>query len=73
MEDELEEVKRDIQEAKVDLKRAQERGNEVLENQTSLNLLLEEKKRLTTVTTGNMGSFVPNTLSIQTYSQKKFS
>jgi hypothetical protein len=31
MEDELEEVKRDIRKAKDDLERAQERGNEALE------------------------------------------
>jgi septal ring factor EnvC (AmiA/AmiB activator) len=50
MEDELEEVKRDIQKAKADLERAQERGDRELEweRDRRLNLLLEEKKRLTT-------------------------
>jgi hypothetical protein len=52
--DELQEVKRDIREAKNDLKRAQERGNEELELKYSgiLELLLEEKKRLTTAPAG---------------------
>jgi hypothetical protein len=49
-EDELAEVKRDIQEAKADLKRAQKRGNEALELEIrrNLTLLLEEKKKLST-------------------------
>ena len=49
-EDELAEVKRRIRKAEADLERAQERGNEELELESSrrLNLLLEEKKRLTT-------------------------
>lgn len=50
MEDELEELKGDIREAKAALKRAQERGNEALELKFAdiLSLLLEKEKRLTT-------------------------
>jgi hypothetical protein len=47
--DELEEVKKDIAEANEDRRRAIERNNEELELEVrgSLNLLLEEEKRLT--------------------------
>jgi F0F1-type ATP synthase membrane subunit b/b' len=56
--DELQEVKRRIQKAEADLERAQERGNEELELKVNdrlnllLNLLLEDKKRLTTAPAG---------------------
>lgn len=48
--DELEEVKRDIRQAKADLVRAQERGSKELEWKVNdrLNLLLKEEERLAT-------------------------
>jgi hypothetical protein len=47
--DELEQVKKDIAEAKEDLRRAKERNNEELELKIrdSLNLLLKKEERLT--------------------------
>jgi hypothetical protein len=52
--DELEEVKKDIAEAKDDLRRAKERNNEELELKIrdSLNLLLKKEERLT-LSSGN--------------------
>jgi hypothetical protein len=49
MGDKLEELERDIQEAKADLKRAREIGNVELELEIrrSLNFLFKEKERLT--------------------------
>jgi hypothetical protein len=49
-EDELEEVKRDIQEAKADLREAKRNGDRDLlfERERRLNLLLKKEERLTT-------------------------
>jgi hypothetical protein len=58
MEEELEEVKRDIRKAKADLERAQKIGNVDLEVNISgiLHLLLEKEKVLSSATTEQVGS-----------------